>query len=175
VAWSPVGDLLAAGGDGPLVYLIDPAGGGVIRTLQGPARGIQVVAFSPDAHLLAAAGWDNTITIWDTDSWLIRQNLQLANGFASSLAFNPELGLFLAVDFSHIHIWDTGSWQKLCTLVSLLGKYAVVYTGQRFDVSDPEALNYIRFSTDTVGFAGGLFADRFRVPGLLSLLLPHGD
>src|SRR5262249_48970768 len=33
-------------------------------TLKAPATGLSDVAFSPDGHRLAAAGWDNQIRLW---------------------------------------------------------------------------------------------------------------
>ena len=83
------------------------------------------------------------------------------------MAFNSELGILIAADFSHIHIWRTQSGEKLCTLITIGNNHALVYKDNFFDYSDEQAKQYIRFSARTSSFPCDLFADDFRSPNML--------
>ncbi|MEN1975479.1 nSTAND1 domain-containing NTPase [Cellulomonas sp. P4] len=68
LAWSPDGTTLAAGTTAGVVHVVDardPAAPEVGTTLTGPASWVNDVAFSPDGGLLAAAGSDQRLWVWD--------------------------------------------------------------------------------------------------------------
>src|SRR5262249_12076559 len=75
VAFSPDGNLLAAGG-GPFrddeseVTVWDASSGKVVHTLHGHTGALVGVAFSPDGDRLASSGRDKKIKIWDMRSGL---------------------------------------------------------------------------------------------------------
>ncbi len=63
LAFSPDGTLLA-GGNGKGLSLHHVASGREVAALESDL-GVQSIAFSPDGKLLAAAGWSNTVLIYD--------------------------------------------------------------------------------------------------------------
>jgi WD40 repeat protein len=66
VAFSAVGGLLAIGGSGQMIHLVDPITGKEVRTLQsGRQIGLGCIAFSPDGKLLASGHGSSVIQVWD--------------------------------------------------------------------------------------------------------------
>src|SRR5437016_5862835 len=65
VAYSPDGNLLAAGAADGSVRLFDPANGRPLATLAGHGDAVAALAFSPDGSRLASASYDKTVRVWD--------------------------------------------------------------------------------------------------------------
>src|SRR5207249_5432079 len=104
------GNRLAAADDDGIITLHDTKMGGVIGKFKAHAGGIQALTFSPDARLLATAGADNTIKLWDmaTQKELAgvsshkesapQGSLQSARG----LAFSPDGSLLASASFAEM-------------------------------------------------------------------------
>jgi Tol biopolymer transport system component len=65
LAFSPDGQLVAAGGCHQTIRLWDRQTGKPVRSLDGHENWALCVAFSPDSKTLASAGFDSTVRLWD--------------------------------------------------------------------------------------------------------------
>ena len=84
------------------------------RTLDGQNAAIVSVAFSPNGLMLASAGRNNSIAIWNTNDGTGQRTLQDA---VDSLAFSPD-GHTVAAGLSDdtIKMWDATNGQVLGTM-----------------------------------------------------------
>ena len=68
--------------------------------------GVNAIAFSPDGHYLAGAGYDESIYIWDVSNWTLARRFFPMSGPIYSLSFSPDGADVAAADqLSHITIW----------------------------------------------------------------------
>jgi WD40 repeat protein/serine/threonine protein kinase len=95
VAFSPDGELLAAGGKDKTVSLWKVATGERVHRLAALPEGVQTLAFSPDGRLLAVSS-GGTARLWDTSCWQALADVPPdPGGEIWSLAFSPD-GTYLA-------------------------------------------------------------------------------
>src|SRR5262249_17307895 len=130
-------------------------------------------AFSRDAKLIASAGTDNTIKIWDVTTQ--RELKTLTGHFASveSMDFSPDGKLLASAgDDGSTFLWDTATGEHLLTLISLDdGSEWMVVTPEGLFDGTPQAWNQIlwRYNQDTFNVAPvEWFFNEYYYPGLLS-------
>jgi WD40 repeat protein/serine/threonine protein kinase len=93
------------------------AGSGEKIVLAGHDGGVPDLAFSPDDKLLASAGKDGLVKIWDPRTGEARHTLTSFRGHpVGTVAFSPDGRMLAAADWNAtIRIWEVGSWRELAT------------------------------------------------------------
>jgi WD40 repeat protein len=113
----PKVSLLASGGSNDVI-LWDPGNQQRFGALVGHQTTVDTVAFSQDGKLLASAGADRTILLWDVDH--LRQigpPLNVPDGFppsdqVPSLAFTPD-GKYVVACSGAAYRWEVAGWRHL--------------------------------------------------------------
>ncbi|MEX2139110.1 MAG: WD40 repeat domain-containing protein [Pirellulales bacterium] len=94
VAYSPNGEFLAIGSFLPVVRLLNPATGNVMRAWKAHDQHIRSVAFN-FTGTLATASYDQTIKLWDAPTGTVRRVLAGHQAPLRVIAFSPD-GKWLA-------------------------------------------------------------------------------
>jgi WD40 repeat protein len=113
LAFNAAGILASASADGTISIW---QGDQMQHQLTGHIGAVTTIAFSPNGQLLASAGEDRSIRLWDTQTWNCRQVLPGHSWQVSALAFMPNGKVLLS-----------GSWDKTV-------KFWQLATGKEFDV-----------------------------------------
>jgi WD40 repeat protein len=106
VAFSPDGQLLAAGSSNGEIHVWDQNSRQHRHTIDGQAW-IEAVAFSPDSRLLVSASADPIIQVWDSASGNLVGQLEGHTASLRTLAFNPDGTLLASAgDDKLLRLWD---------------------------------------------------------------------
>jgi WD40 repeat protein len=115
LALSPNGKILAVGiaQDGS-IRLVSPTNGDLLKTLY-PAhtRWPQVLSFSPDGRVLASAGDDGQILLWNVATGRQIKTLYQGDYPIWGMSFSPD-GKYLLAGFDTeetFRVWDTSTWE----------------------------------------------------------------
>ena len=96
-------------------YLWTLLRGDELASLRSHRGGVREVVFSPDGHLLASSGLDQTVRIWEVSSGKALKKLQgvTDQNLHQSIAFAPDGSALAVASGGRINLWRTSDWQPL--------------------------------------------------------------
>ncbi|NIV46293.1 MAG: AAA family ATPase, partial [Gammaproteobacteria bacterium] len=117
VAFSPDGQVLAAGTDDGQIRVWQARDGQPLLTCEGHTAAVWAIAFSPDGQTLASGSFDQTVRLWDVRTGQGLKTLPGHTNAVRSVAFSPD-GQTLASgsDDQTVRLWAVRSGQGLKTL-----------------------------------------------------------
>ena len=122
VAFSPDGQLLAAGTDTGEIWIWQVPERKPLLILQEHTDWVRTVTFSPDGSMLASCGDDQTVRLWDVNTGQCLRTLQGHTDWVRSVAFSPD-GCIVASGSQDqsVRLWQVSTGQCLQTLIGHTG------------------------------------------------------
>jgi len=112
----PRGRRVAVGGFGPVVHLIDLDTPEQSVNLEAPCGDLRAVAFSTDGTLLAAAGRNGKIRVWDTVHSKHVRDIQSSRRRIHALTFMSDGEVVAAGDDRMIRVFDAATGERVTEL-----------------------------------------------------------
>ncbi|MBX0326509.1 serine/threonine protein kinase [Oscillochloris sp. ZM17-4] len=141
VAFSPSGDLLAAGYDDHTVGIWRISDYSHVRTLKGHTSSVRSVAFARTGGLMASGSDDESVRIWGVADGASRRQLRMPGCSVESIAFSPD-GKLLAV----------GGWGSAITICTVDGDSIRI-----LDTLPVPFVHSLSFSADGALLAAGCY------------------
>lgn len=150
IAFNPLGELVAAGGEDRTISLWRASDGEMVSLLEGHTGSVHSVAFSPDGLLLASGGEDRTVRLWRVQDGHLLHVLKTEPQLVEHVAFSPD-GMILA----------SGGWNNSILLWQMEHD-----PPQRLSAISTPAVQSLAWSPDSQhllvgGFDGKIYIRRF--------------
>jgi WD40 repeat protein len=85
--------------------------------LEGHQDWLLAIAFSPDSQILASAGCDSTIKLWDTNTGECLATIQATDNWVMAIAWSPDGHTLVSADGTGIlKLWNLATKQCWKTL-----------------------------------------------------------
>lgn len=123
LAFSPNGQLLAAGDGEGKVKIWDVQRQQSMVQLEGDTDGVYAVTFSSDGRTLATAGRQGEVKLWAVSDWASLGTLQ-NRGTTFALDFSPNSKILASTGPAAVTLWDVESGEEI---VSLTGHASWVF------------------------------------------------
>ena len=149
LSWSPDGRIVAAGQREPRVTIVDPGTATILRVLDPDVfddEGRTAVTFSPDGEVLASTAY-NAVWLWRVDQLasarasIARRKLAVrGHAHLLDVAFSADGRSIAALAESEgrsvIHLWETGSGEKLTRIPLPRLAIRLAWWGELFAVGE---------------------------------------
>src|SRR5207248_1817124 len=87
------------------------------RSLLGHQHPVCCVSWSPDGEMLASAGFDGFVRLWDAKTAKPLQTLRHAtNNHAKCVSWSPDGKLLASAGYSSVRLWEAKTGKPLRTL-----------------------------------------------------------
>lgn len=107
--------LLTAGGNDKTIrtWALDAAGGRPVRSVIAHTAPVLALRYSPDGKLLASAGSDRSVKIWNTDTWAEERTLERQSDWPQALDWSPN-GRVIAIGRydGTVSLYDTATGKR---------------------------------------------------------------
>ena len=120
LAFSPNGQLLAAGDGEGTVKIWDVQQRQAIARLAGDTTAVYSVTFSPDGRTLASAGYQGEVKLWAVADWQLLGTLQ-NRGTAYTVVFSPDAKALASTGHETVSLWSVESGESIASLTGHTG------------------------------------------------------
>lgn len=141
IAWSPLGNLLAAASGAGEVQLVTPSKAGFKAKILCPAadQSVDVLAFSGDGKWLAMAGQAGQVSLWEVEAKTVRHadTLECGSAWIDRLQWHPTRHWLAFNQGKQVQIWDADCAESVTLLTSPAHVQALGWSpdGRHFAVS----------------------------------------